>query len=138
MLTVVLILHVALALGLIGLGLRYGTGAVPLDYHARILERDGARPGAATVIVLRALYRSLAGLCVALGLTVFGLSALFLAAAPAAVSALILLSALAAGTPAVLVPRQVEAETGVRTPWRAGLVLVLLAAAAAALTLPAG
>jgi len=135
MLDAALALYALVSLGLLALALRYGVGAVPLGYHAEILARDGAAPGANARLVLGALYRTLAGALAAMALLVAGGAALTLEAAPAATAGLIFAATLLAGVPAALVPRRVEVETGVRTPWRASLALVAVSALAGALAL---
>lgn len=132
MLDAALALYALVSLGLLAFALRYGVGAVPFGCHAETPARDGAAPGANARLVLRALYRTPAGAPAA---PVAGGAALTLEDAPAATAGLILVASLLAGVPAAPVPRRVEAETGVRTPWRPALALVAVSALAGALAL---
>ncbi len=87
--------------------------------------------------MLRALCRILAGVLAGMAVLVAGAAALTLREAPAATATagLILAATLLAGIPAAWVPRQVEAETGTRTPLRASLAPVAVSALAGALAL---
>ncbi|MFZ5962419.1 hypothetical protein ACOXXX_05660 [Thalassococcus sp. BH17M4-6] len=124
MLAVSVALYSLVGIALISMGYRYITTIPPIDYHADILS--GVSVTDETVLILGALYKVMGGAFAALGagmlvIAVFGVRADLLWAK----LALLLMSGVV-GYFATMVPRLVEAETDVRTPWRiaAGLTAV--------------
>lgn len=118
---------------MIAMAAKYIRATPPLDYHARIMETDS--PGEGTVTVIGALYKIMGGAWLALGavlglITVFGVMENLLWAKLATLT-----GSLIAGGFALLVPRDVERLTGVRTPWRVAAALTALAMLAFVLTL---
>jgi len=127
------ILYLAVATGIIAMAAKYIRATPPIDYHARIMESD--TPGEGTITVIGALYKVMGGALLALGVllglvTLFGVMENLLWAKLATLA-----GSLIAGGFAVLVPREVERLTGVRTPWRPAAVLTALAILAFVLTL---
>ncbi|MGG7567122.1 hypothetical protein ACQ5SO_13290 [Rhodovulum sp. DZ06] len=131
-------LFTLVALGLAGLAARYGRGPVPQAYHAEIMKRDGGLPGPGALRVLRAVYRSLAGILAALAVMVLGAALWLLPGAPGATGALLALGALVGAVPTMIATRRVEAESGVRTPWRAAAALGVVGALGGLAALSAG
>jgi hypothetical protein len=127
------ILYLAVAAGMIAMAAKYMRATPPLDYHARMMESDN--PGEGTITVIGALYKIMGGAWLALGvvlglITVFGVMENLLWAKLATLT-----GSLVAGGFALLVPRDVERLTGVRTPWRVAAALTALAILAFVLTL---
>lgn len=117
-------LYLMVSLGIFAMGLKYVRAKPPLDYHANIMKTQ--KPSTETVIVLGALYKVMGGSLLALGfvmamVTVFGVWNDLLWAKFAT-----LVGGLTAGGFAIVVPRNAENRTGVRTPWRIAAMLTLL------------
>lgn len=121
------ILIAAAVLGLLALAAKYGLGPVPADYHARIFARDGTSPSPGVLTVLGALYRAVAGMLVAVALGLAVLAMQLRAGGGVAVLLGMVGMVLAAGGVTALVTWQVERRTGVRTPWRLAMALVIIA-----------
>lgn len=107
------------------MGYRYIMAEPPLDYHGEILS--GTEINDPLVTILGALYKVMGGAFTALGvgmllLTVFGVWAdLFWP------KLTILAMAGVSGWYAMMIPRAVETQTGVQTPWRIAAALLGLA-----------
>ena len=117
-------LYLCAALGVGAMGIKYIRAQPPLDYHAGITRAENLGPE--TLRVLGALYKVMGGAFLSLGI-VLALLALFgvwndLFWAKLA----ILTGTLIAGGFSALVPRAVEQSTGVRTPWRIAIVLIIV------------
>ncbi|MCC5984873.1 MAG: hypothetical protein JJU42_10955 [Rhodobacteraceae bacterium] len=129
-------LHLLAALGVLGLAAKYAFGPVPADYHAAIFDRGGVTAPAPVLRVLRAVYLALAGMLVAVatGIAALSFGVWRGVGDPVTLGALAIM-ALAAGGVSALATLAVERETGVRTPWRPALGLVVLVLAGAVLML---
>ncbi|MFZ7089986.1 hypothetical protein [Primorskyibacter sp. 2E233] len=125
MLIFAVILFVLVGGGITAMGVKYLKSEVPVDYHAQILS--AAPIGDATRTILGALYKVMGGAFVALGIGTI-LIALFGVATDLLWAKLTLLvMALISGWFAASVPKAVEAQTGVKTPWRIAAGLMALA-----------
>ncbi|WP_137699677.1 hypothetical protein [Marimonas lutisalis] len=110
------------ALGAALMGAKYGFGPVPADYHAQIVEKDGAPPGTHLLLVLTALYRTLAGALFAVAILVAALALGPIRAGEVWAVLLAAVAGLCVAVPAALVPLRVERATGVGTPWKIGVL----------------
>lgn len=117
-------LYTLAALAAFMVAAKYGLSPAPLAYHRTIIEQDGA-VSTGTQRVIEALYRvwgaSLAG---------FGLCllALIWLAAPTGATwphLVILLATIVVAVPTTIVPRRVEQDMGVKTPWRLAVGLLV-------------
>ena len=109
------------------IGWKYATGPVPLDYHARILEKAGVTLDRAVSGLLLAQYRTLACALFALSfavlaMAVFGVAQGALWARIATPVAIVIFTG-----PVAAVGRKAERVTGVKTPWRIGMAVNVLA-----------
>lgn len=131
-----LALHLLAALGVIGLAAKYAFGPVPAAYHAQIFERAGETPSPAVLMVLRAVYQALAGILVAVAIGIAALSfAGWRGGATLPVIGALTAIAFAAGGVSALVTWRMARGTGVRTPWRPALGLMVTVLVGAALML---
>jgi len=133
MLTVSVILYCIASLGALGFAAKYGLGPVPATYHAEILGGANRVPER-VALVLSVVYRVMGG-----ALFAFALLSVAVALGPLSSGVfwakLVLPAAgLAVAAPALKLPRDVEQATGVRTPWRPVLGLILLLAVACVLS----
>ena len=133
MLTTSVLLYCIAALGAAANAVKYGRGPIPADYHTEILDRDGGATQSAKMI-LAVVYRVMAGAILA-----FALLAAAVALGPLASGALwaklvLPVASVAIAGPAMMMPRNLERATGVRTPWRPTLGLMLLVIVACALS----
>lgn len=133
MLTASVILYCVAAIGAAAFAAKYALGPVPADYHAEILGRDGGATENAKQI-LSVVYGVMAG-----ALLAFAILEIAIALGPLSSGALwaklvLPVASLAVAAPSVLLPRSVEQITGVRTPWRPVLGLVVVLAAACILS----
>ena len=127
MLYVSVILYCLAMAGTAAMALKYGRGAVPLDYHRNII---GDPVPENVVIVVHALYRVFAAALAALALAGTALALGPLAQGAVWARLVIFAVVLLIAVPSMLVPRQVEITTGVRTPWRAAAMLLGVSALA--------
>ena len=116
MLFLSVVLYLLASLGVMAMGVKYIRAILPLDYHAEITKGTELSPE--TLRVFGALYKVMGGAILALGfvmvmLTLFGVWNDLIWA-----KLTLFIGTLIAGAFTTLVPRQVESETGVRTPWR--------------------
>lgn len=121
MLILAIILN-CVAAGMLFLGAaQYLLGSVPADYHAEILEKEGAELSPHLIGILASLYRSLAATMAALGLMILVLTLGPVARDAIWAQGLVAMSGSLFAAAATLGPLAIEGETGVRTPWRAGM-----------------
>ncbi|WP_439121687.1 hypothetical protein [Marivita sp.] len=111
--------------GLFLVASKYGLSAAPLAYHTAIIERDGTVSNG-TRRVIEALYRVWAGSLAGFAICLLGLIWGAAASGAAWPHGVILVATCVVAIPSIIVPRRVEQETKIKTPWR--LVLVLLSA----------
>ena len=132
MLSAAVVLYCLAMAGMAAMALKYGRGPVPLDYHKDIL---GDQIPENVLTVIGALYRvfgaAMAGLALAGAALALGPLAQGAIWAKFVIFAVVLL----VGVPSMIVPRQVENVTGVRTPWRVAAGLLAVSAVAFALSL---
>lgn len=115
---IAVLLYIACAAVAFAMAWKYGTGAVPLDYHGAILDKAGVTLHPAVSGLLLAQYRTLAvamgGLALAILLiAVFGVTSGAIWARFAAP-----ICTLAFAAPVAAIGRKAEGVTGIRTPWR--------------------
>ncbi len=103
---------------------KYGLSAAPLEYHKSIIERDGA-VSEGTQRVIEALYRVWAASLAGFGLCLLGLIVGAAAGGAAWPHVVILVATFAMAIPSIVVPRRVEKDTSVKTPWRLALALLV-------------
>jgi hypothetical protein len=113
--------------GMAAMALKYGRGPVPLDYHKDILG-DPIPEDVLTVI--GALYRVFGAAMAALALAGAALALGPLAQGAMWAKFIIFAVILLVAIPSMIVPRQVENATGVRTPWRVAAVLLAVSVVA--------
>jgi len=133
MLTASVILYCVAAIGAAAFAAKYGFGPVPADYHATVLGSDGGATEGAKQI-LNVIYGVMAG-----ALMAFAILQIAIALGPLFSGALwaklvLPVASLAVATPSLLLPRSLEQWTGVRTPWRPVLGLVVVLAVACILS----
>ena len=139
MLMIATLLYLLTAAGIALLAAKYAFGPIPAPHHAAMLAKAGEAPGEATLRVMAALYRVMAGALFGGGLAVlvlawFGLGMGEAPAQPWAQASLPLI-VLAIGLPATLTTWRTERATGIRTPWRAAAALTGLGLLAFVLSL---
>ena len=134
MLIVAVILYLIVATGLVGLAAKYQFGPVPADYHAKILVLGGAEIGDNQMLVFGAVNKVFAALFLGLGLALVFLALGGVWADLMWAKLAILVVALAAGVMPTLAAAHLEKVSGVRTPWRAGAALTVLAVIASLLS----
>ena len=100
---------------------QYTLGSVPADYHAEILEKEGVDLSPHMIGILASLYRSLAATMAALGVMILVLSLGPVAQDAVWAQGTVAMAGSLFAAAATLGPLAIEGETGVRTPWRAGL-----------------
>lgn len=128
------ILFCVAAFGAALMGVKYAVGPVPAGYHRKILEKDAGISDDLR-LVLAALYRVMGGALIGLAVLTAALALGPVAEGDSRAAIAAFAGAAAAAVPAIIVPRQVERASGVRTPWRAGAVLLAIAGAALVLSL---
>jgi hypothetical protein len=135
MMSLSLSLYGVAAFGTLVVASIYLFGSVPTSHHREILEKEGLSLSPGLEQVMTSLCRVLGA-----GLMASGVSALLFALAiqasdPVLIKMRPLLIGLIIGVPSVIYPRRVEMATGVRTPWRSavGLLVVMLAGFVASL-----
>ncbi|MCC1491041.1 hypothetical protein [Cognatishimia sp. F0-27] len=124
---VVLILHLAVVAGVAFFALRFLREKAPLDYHAAMMAAEGTIPKPNLLAILTALYRGLGAAYAALGLVTLRFAVEGFQEGTLWPAATIALLTAIGGVPLALAARQAEAQSGVRTPWRAAAALVGLA-----------
>ena len=130
------ILFYLAAATMLAIGLRFSRTPAPLDYHAAILASDGTPTTDSLLGVLTALYRVIGGAFVAMGLLVAFVAHFVLTPDSDLILKFLLpFAILCGGAPAVTAPRRIEQMTGIRTPWRIALLVVLIGLVAGALTI---
>jgi hypothetical protein len=135
MMSLSLSLYGVAAFGTLVVASIYLFGSVPTSHHREILEKEGLSLSPGLEQVMTSLCRVLGA-----GLMASGVSALLFALAiqasdPVLIKMRPLLIGLIIGVPSVIYPHRVEMATGVRTPWRSavGLLVVMLAGFVASL-----
>lgn len=118
MLMVAATLNCFVALMLFLMAAKYVFGPVPADYHAAILDAEGAIPSENTLLILRALYLVFSGALVALGIIIVVLSVGPVLRDEFWAQVLIVTSGTLFSAVATIVPLTVEQTTNIRTPWR--------------------
>ena len=115
--------------GAIAMGCKYALGTAPLDYHRKILAGDNGTVSAQMTMVLTGLYTFAGWAAIGLGITLMVISVTWVAAGSLLASLLVLVAGVLGTAPAVKVAHGMEKETGIRTPWRSGVpILVLIVA----------
>ena len=117
-----LALYSIAALGLFVVAAKYGRATAPLDYHRTIVEQDGA-VSSGTQRVIEALYRVWAATLAGFGICLLGLIWGPASAGATWAHLTILAATLVMAVPCVIVPRRVEQDRTVKTPWRLAAVL---------------
>jgi hypothetical protein len=117
-----LALYSIAALGLFIVAAKYGLATAPLGYHRSIVEQDGA-VSSGTQRVIEALYRVWAATLAGFGLCLLGLIWGPAAAGAAWAHLTIVVATIVMAVPSIIVPRRVEQERSVRTPWRLAAAL---------------
>ena len=135
MMTLSLTLYALAAFGMLVVASIYLFGGVPTSHHREILEKEGVSLSPGLEQVMTALCRVLGA-----GLMASGVSALLFAlniqaSDPVLIKMRPLLIGLIIGVPSAIYPHRVEMATGVRTPWRyaVGLLVVMVAGFVASL-----
>jgi hypothetical protein len=123
MLIAAIVLNCLVAVLLIVSAMKYGQGPVPLTYHREMLEKEGSRLSPYQEMILRALYRALAGGMLALAIMIIALSLGPVRADALWAHVAILLAGGSFAVSGIVTPHKVEAMTGVQTPWRLAAVL---------------
>lgn len=108
---------------------KYGSGPVPLTYHRLILEAEGTALSPHTALILKALYRGLAGALLAIAVAIITLSMGPIRAGAFWAEILLLVMGCVFVASSTLTPHNVENQTGVQTPWRLSLLMGGLLAA---------
>ncbi len=128
--TLSLALYGLSAMGAIVLAAGYMVGDVPKPYHQEIFDQEGQEVTPGLKLILTALFRILGAGVLATAASIFVFAAQIDEGDPMLAKLRPLLVGLIVAVPASILPRRVEAATGVRTPWRAAVALtaVLLAA----------
>jgi hypothetical protein len=103
--------------------MKYGMGPVPLNYHKLILDKERTALTPYQSMILRGLYRALAGALLAIGLLIIALSLGPVREGELWAEVAVLLAGGAFVSGSYLTPRRVEEETGVQTPWRLALLM---------------
>jgi hypothetical protein len=103
--------------GVLFMAVRFARTDVPLDYHAKILAKEGGA-GDGLMLILRALYRLFA--CALFGAAVLMLYVIWTDVVAGSILAalVITVAGLGLGVVGTILPKAVEDATGVRTPWR--------------------
>jgi len=127
MLGVAVALYCLAMAGVAAMALKYGRGPVPQDYHKAIL---GDQIPDAVLTVIGALYRVFGAALAALALAGAALALGPLAQGALWAKFVIFAVAVLVAVPSMIVPRQVENATGVRTPWRIAAVLLAVSVVA--------
>lgn len=123
MLTLAILLNCSAAVLLVLSALKYGRGPVPLTYHAEMLAKEGTTLSPYMVLILRGLYRALAGGMLSCAILIVALSLGPIAQDILSAQLAVALAGVAFAAAGYVVPRQVEEQSGVQTPWRLSLLL---------------
>jgi hypothetical protein len=118
---VVLNCLVAVLLGVSAM--KYGRGPVPLTYHKEMLAKEDTTLSRYQELILRALYRALAGGMLALAIMIIALSLGPVMADELWAHVAVLLAGGSFAAAGIVTPKKVEEATGVQTPWRLASVL---------------
>lgn len=134
MLTVAIGLYLVAAIGLLAMAAKFGVGAFPAPHHAQALQRDGIRLTPNLTLVLRGIYRTMAGGFAGLAVLIAYLAIGPLRQGVHGAEYFGLLAGLVAGVPATLASRRLEVATGVSSPWKiaAALTIVVVVGSVAA------
>ncbi len=123
MLIAAVILNCLAAVLLIVSAMKYGRGPVPLTYHAEMLEKEGTTLTPYQTLILRALYRALAGGMLAVAILIIALALGPVMADELWAQVALALAGGAFAASGIITPRAVEEATGVQTPWRLSSLL---------------
>jgi hypothetical protein len=127
MLTVAVGLYCFAALGTFAMAIVYGVAPVPTAYHREILKMDGSDKGANALRIISALCRVLGGAFAALAFMLVWLALVPISADVFSAKLAALVAGLAVAIPSLIIPLQIEKDTGIRTPWRiAGILLLVI------------
>lgn len=121
MLALSVVIYCLVGLGLIGMGYKYITTPAPMDYHREILANTPLTDE--TRLILDVLYKVMGGSFAALGagIGIVALCGIWADLFWAKLAVLVMLAI--AGYFATTLPHKVEAQTGVKTPWRIAAAL---------------
>ena len=102
---------------------KYGRGPVPVTYHKLILEAEGSTLSPGQLLILRGVYRALAGAMLAIGVMIIALTLGPVRDGELWAEVALVLAGTGFVSGSYLTPKRIEEATGVQTPWRLALLM---------------
>lgn len=130
MLMIAIALFVICALGLCAMGVKFGFGPVPADYHLKIMGLSKSDLTTQQITVFSAIYRVMGAAFFGLAIAVASLSIFAVSLDLMWAKLTVLIAGLVAGIPALRMTYSIQKKTGVETPWKpaAAIVTILILA----------
>jgi len=127
MLIAAVVMYLLVALAFAAFAAKFTLGPVPADYHQKVFDKLDVTIKDGHAMVIRALYQVMSAGFVALALGIVGLALFGVWGNVMWAKVLVFVVGMFASVSTLMVTRNVEIRTGVRTPWRvAAFISVLL------------